>query len=175
MLIQMSRFTKLFTHCSTICVVEYLLKALSNLKPSALNPPLFKNSFLLKGWRPWQCMWTRQGCWREHHGGSPHHPVFPPGTATEGQRLPGGWNGTQKLWGRQMLHHQDEKVKKIKVGWGKQSEGEEDIKQSKTWRETDPLWIVDSLYFSSSRFPGLTHTPDSWLLSSRMLPLLLFV
>ena len=60
-----------------------------------------------------------------------------------------------------MLHHQDEKVKKIKVGWGKQSEGEEDIKQSKTWRETDPLWIVDSLYFSSSRFPGLTHTPDS--------------
>ena len=45
----MSRFTKLFTHCSTICAVEYLLKALSNLKPSALNPPLFKNSFLLKG------------------------------------------------------------------------------------------------------------------------------
>ena len=51
-----------------------------------------------------------------------------------------------------MLHHLDENVKKIEVGWGKESEGEEDIKQSKTWRETDPLWIVDHLYLSSSLF-----------------------
>ena len=67
----------------------------------------------------------------------------------------------KKLWGRHMLYHHDENVKKIKVGWGKESEGVEDTKQSKTWRETDHSWIVGHLYLSSSLFLGLTHTPDS--------------